>query len=228
MHRPHRHLDRERHQQREENQDLLGHRQRHLLPGQDIERTAGHEIQIDHRDQHQQRTHQRVQEELDRRIYPVGAAPDADDDEHRNQRGFEEDVEQQAVERAEHADHQAGQDQEGAHVLRDPLLNHPPAGYHHQHRDERGQRQEPQRQAIDAQRVADAETVDPGRVFDELHAVERIVEMHHQRQRRREADDGADQRQPARQLWIIVAADCQDEQTESDRQPDRKAEKRES
>ena len=45
------------------------------------------------------------------------AAPDADDQEHRDQAGLEEQVEQHEIERREHADHQRFQHQEGDHVF---------------------------------------------------------------------------------------------------------------
>jgi hypothetical protein len=64
-------------------------------------------VQVQQRDQQQHRAEEGVEEELERRVDPVGAAPDADDDEHRDQRGLEEHVEQHAVERREHAVQQA-------------------------------------------------------------------------------------------------------------------------
>jgi hypothetical protein len=52
------------------------------VPVEDVE-AAGLEEQVDEGHQHQQRAQQRVEEELDRRIDAVRAAPDADDDVHR-------------------------------------------------------------------------------------------------------------------------------------------------
>jgi hypothetical protein len=74
------------------------------------------------RQQEEQRTKQGVEEELERCIDAVRAAPDTDDQVQRNQRGFEEHVEQHAIERSENAVHQARHDQEGGVVLGDLLL----------------------------------------------------------------------------------------------------------
>ena len=60
---------------------------------------------------------QRVEEEFVSRLDPLGPAPDADDQIHRDQAAFEEDVEQQQVLRGEHADHQRLHDQEGGHIF---------------------------------------------------------------------------------------------------------------
>ena len=70
-----------------------------------------------HGDQHEQRADERVEEELEARIDAALAAPHADDEEHRNEAAFEEDVEQDEVQRAEHADHQRLQHEEADHVF---------------------------------------------------------------------------------------------------------------
>ena len=64
------------------------------------------EIEHDDADQEQDAARQRVEEELERRIDPAVAAPDADDHVHRDQHRLPEDVEQEQVERAEHPQHQ--------------------------------------------------------------------------------------------------------------------------
>jgi hypothetical protein len=51
-------------------------------------------------EQHQHRAEQRVEEELEAGIDPARAAPDADDQEHRDQAGLEEQIEQHQVEGA--------------------------------------------------------------------------------------------------------------------------------
>ncbi|MDT4865761.1 hypothetical protein FQZ97_1005840 [compost metagenome] len=219
MHRPHRHLDREGDEEGNEDRDLLVHRQLGLVPLQDVER-AGLVVQVQQRNQRQQRAQQRVQEELEGRVHTVRTAPDADDDVHRNQRGLEEHVEQHAVERAEHADHQAGQDQERGHVLGHALGDHFPGRDHHDHGDEGGQHHEPHRQAVDTQQVVDAEALDPVRLLDELHRRGGTVEVEYQRQRDDKAGDRAEQRHPPHEARAAVRAEGQDQQAEKDRQPD--------
>ena len=112
MHRDHRHLHREGEEERDEDQDLRGHRDRDLVEIEYLEAAAGLVVEIDQRHQHQQRTEQGVEEELDRRIHAIRAAPHADDQEHRDQHRFPEHIEQDRIQRGEHADHDAGHDQE--------------------------------------------------------------------------------------------------------------------
>src|SRR3546814_8824433 len=64
------------------------------MPGLNIERAIGRMPQVNEGNQGQQRTHQRVQEELERRIHAIGAAPHTDDQIHGYQRGFKEHIEQ--------------------------------------------------------------------------------------------------------------------------------------
>ncbi len=189
------------------------------MPLQDLE-AAGLVVQVQQRDQRQQRTKQRVQEELEGRVDPVRTAPDADDDVHRDQRGLEEHVEQHAVKRGEHADHDARQDQERGHVGRHALGDDLPAGDHDDHRDEGGQHDEPHRDAVDAEVVVDVEALDPRVLLDELHLRGAAVEVQDQRQRDQEADDRAEQRGPADEARAAIRAESQHQQAEKDRQPD--------
>ena len=221
MHRPHRHLDREREQEAEEQQHLGGERQRQVVPVEDLEAAAGLAVQVQQRDQQQQRTGQGVEEELERRVDAVGAAPDADDDEHRDQGGLEEDVEQHPVERGEDAVHQPGKDQERGVVLRHAALHHRPARDHHQDGDEAVEQHEQHADAVHPEVVVDVEARDPGDVLDELHARVVQVESGVERDRHREADQRADQRQPALHRRVALAARRQHQQPGDDRNPDR-------
>ncbi len=192
------------------------------MPGQDVEAAVGLDVQEDDGHQHQQRAEQRVQEELERRVDAVRAAPDADDDVHRDQRGFEERVEQQAVEGREHADHQARQDQERTHVLVHALGDHFPAGDHDDHGDEGRQQHEPDGDAVHAQVVGRVEALDPGQLGLELHADLGIVEAGDQRDRDQERRDGRDEGEPADHAHVVVASDRQQHHPCQDRQPDGK------
>ena len=62
-------------------------------------------VKRQNRQQHQHRAGQRVEEELDRRVQPAVAAPDADQEVHRHQHHFPEQVEQEEIERHENAQH---------------------------------------------------------------------------------------------------------------------------
>jgi hypothetical protein len=220
VHRPHRHLDREGDQEGEEQQDLRAERKRKIVPVEDLEAAAGLVVQVQQGDQERQRAGQRVEEELERRVDAVRASPDADDDEHRDQGGLEEDVEEHPVERGEDAVHQPGQDQERSVVLRHAALHHRPAGDHHQDGDEAVEQDEQHADAVHPQVVVDVEAFDPGNVLDELHARVVQVEAGVERDRHRESDQRADQRQPALQRRVALAARRQHEQPGDDRDPD--------
>ena len=75
------------------------------------------EEQRQDRQQHQHRSGQRVEEELDRGVELPRAAPDADDEVHRHEHDFPEDVEEEEVERAERADHAGLQHEQQRVVL---------------------------------------------------------------------------------------------------------------
>ena len=113
---------------------------------------------VDQRDQHEHAAEERVQEELERGVHAPRTAPDADDEEHRDEHGFPEEVEQQAVERGEHADHQAFHDEEGGVVLRRARARSPSsAAMTTGIGDERGQQDQRQRDAVDAEVVSGVE-----------------------------------------------------------------------
>ena len=123
--RPHRHLHRERGEEGEPQPGL------HRRPGtgcveqrRDVGR-AGLPVHRHDGEQHQHRAEQRVEEELEAGIDAPRAAPDADDQEHRDQAALEEDVEEDEVERAEDADHQRLEHQEGDHVFLEARLDRP-------------------------------------------------------------------------------------------------------
>ena len=229
MHRPHRHLDRKCDQEREEDQLLRCHSDRHIHEAEEIE-AARLQIQVDKRNQHQHGTEERVQEELEGRVNAALATPDTDDQEHRDQHGFPEDVEQQAIECAEHTDHQPFQDQEGGEILCRPALDRVPPGNHDQRRDERRQQDQWRRNAVDAQVVPDIERLDPQHPLDELHARLGIVESEIQSDARQERQERECQRRHAHEPGLVrfhIAAVANHEQHEAadDREPDRKLSK---
>jgi hypothetical protein len=68
---------------------------RHRLDQSCVIKGVIREIQSDDRHEHQQTSDRRIDEEFDCRVDSALAAPDPDQEEHRNQRGFEEEIEQQ-------------------------------------------------------------------------------------------------------------------------------------
>ena len=86
---------------------------------QDVE-GAGRKVGQQDRQQHGHRSDQGVDEELDGRVAAVLAAPNSDQEVHRNQGHFPEEIEQHIVQRHEHAQHAQFQQVEHHEVLPHP------------------------------------------------------------------------------------------------------------
>ena len=201
---------------------------RHVHEHEQVE-TVGLQIQPDEGNQHQDRAEERIQEELQRRVDAALATPDTDDQEHRDEHRFPEYVEQQAIEGAEHADHQPLEDQERREVLRRAGLDRIPARDHHERRDEGGQQDQRRRQPVDPEVVPDVEGLDPGHAFYELHPRFGIVEADIQANARKERQDGEGERRLAhqpglRRLDVPAIADQQQDHAARDREPDEETE----
>ncbi len=125
-------------------------------------------VEHQERDQHQHAARERVEEELDRRVDPPLVAPDPDEEVHRDEHGLPEHVEEEEVEGHEDPDHPRLEQQHEDHELAHPLLDRAPGAEEAQRGQEGGQDHEPQRQAVDADVVADAPGRDPGPLLDEL------------------------------------------------------------
>ena len=195
--RPHRHLDRERGEEGKPRPGLQRAREGVMQQRRDVG-GAGLPVHRHDGEQHQHRAEQRVEEELEARIDPARAAPDADDQEHRDQAAFEEQIEQHQIERAEGADHQRLEHQEGDHVFA-----HPASG---------SRSSSPGSQiGISAvvritngsempstpMRIGDG-AAEPGPLFQELEIGRARIEAPDQDQRDREGDQRRPQRDPAR------------------------------
>jgi hypothetical protein len=182
---------------------------------------CGLEVHGQHREQQQHRAGQGVEEELERRIDPPRPAPDADDQEHRDQHRLVEHVEQYEIERAEHADHQRLEHQEGNHVLLDPGLDRAPATDHAERREQRREQDEQNRDAVDPHVVGDVETGQPVGLLDELELGRAAVEVEPQEQRQQEGDQRGPERHVARRrrgLLRCAAAERQDDARAEQRQ----------
>ena len=203
--RPHRHLHREGHEKRDEQQKLRRFSERHLMEVSNREAATGHRVQINQRDQHQQRAEQRVQEKLDRCVEPIRAAPDADDQIHRDQHRLEEHVEQHAVGSGKCPVDQTGHDQEGREILRRLFLDHHPACDDGEDGGEAVEQHKPHRNAVNAQVVIDLVALNPRHVFNELQRSSCGVKTGVQRNGDDEACDCGNERNPARGRGGLVA-----------------------
>ena len=171
---------------------------------------AGHRLvhprQADDRDQHQHAAGHGVEDELDRGVDALVVAPDADQEIHRDQDEVPEHVEQEDVERAEDADHRRLEQQHEDRELLDLLLDALPRRQQRDRRQEAGQHQQHQAEAVDADVVVDAELRNPAAALDELERRRgrRRIEPRPQHQRHRERQRArspsasvADQRRPS-------------------------------
>ena len=107
-----------------------------------------------HRNQHQDRAEQSVEEELIARVYAVIAAPNAYDEIHRDEARLKEDVKQEDVLRGEHADHQQFHQQESGHILANALGDAVPACKDTDRHQEHAQHDQHEGDAINAQGIA--------------------------------------------------------------------------
>ena len=180
--------------------------------------------------QHQDGAGERVEEELEARIDAARAAPDADDQEHRDQHALEEHVEDDEVLGGEHAHHHRFQHQEGDHVFADADGDGFPAGQDADGREGGGEQDEQDGDAVDAHPVADAELGQPGEALLELEAGVGHVEAGPQHEADDEHDEAGPERGPAGVAGDdgVVAADGHDEGGAQQRQPGDEAEDREA
>jgi hypothetical protein len=101
---------------------------RSFVEGRDAERINASQVLVmevkkQNAEQHQHRASQCVEEELDRRVEFARAAPDADQEVHRDQHGFPENEEEEEIERHEDAEHAGLQNQEPDVVFFDAVLD---------------------------------------------------------------------------------------------------------
>ena len=181
-------------------------------------------MQIDQRDQHEDRAEEGIDEELQRRVDAARAAPDTDDDEHRDQHRLEEYVEQQRVSRRKDADQHALKHEHGRHVLRDALVDRTPRTNDDEHAGEGGQDNQGDGNAIDGETVVGLESIDPQMRLAKLHAACHGVIAEVERKAGGKREQGNEHAQPARDTRI--AAEDKHEDGADNRQPDQDAEKR--
>ena len=175
------------------------------------------EVEREDAQQHQHRAGQSVEKELDRRVKLPRSAPDADDEVHRHQHQFPEDVEQEEIERKKHADHARLQQQEHGVVFADAILNGAPGAEHGDHAHEGGEHHQQQADAVDAEVVVGAERGDPIEALLELKAGKPGLEAEDQRQRNRKPGESCQVGPDADQV-LVARKEQQNQQTAQGRQ----------
>ena len=126
------------------------------------------EAQPEDADEHQERPDEGVDHELDRRVLPVLAAPDADDEHHRDERQLEEDVEEEEVERGEDAEHAGFQQQDQRVVALVRLPDVRPRREDDDGPQQRREQQEQHVQPVHADVVVDIHARQPAHELAEL------------------------------------------------------------
>ncbi len=164
----HRHLDGESQREGREEPELL--LQREIEPQQvPIGEAPDAAVQALERpghpqdgDQHQQAPRHGEEEKLDGRIDLSFAAPDADQQIHRDEHDLPEDVEEEEVMGEKRAEDAGGQQQQGSAEQRPVGLDALPRAEHHDRQQQDRQQHQRHGDAVDGQVVSDAETGDPG------------------------------------------------------------------
>jgi hypothetical protein len=170
--REHRHLDREAHEERQEDPELkLGWnlrrdpvQHRHLEgwcvaeSGQSDRGQTGavEEVECQDADQHQHRADQCVEEELDRRVQLARPAPDPDQEVHRDQHDLPEHVEQDEIQRAENPQHPGLEEQQEDVVLLLAVGDGAERAVHRDEPEQGGQHDQQDGEAVDSEDVLDA------------------------------------------------------------------------
>ena len=140
-------------------------------------------------DQHEQAAGHGEEDELHGRVDAATTAPDADQEIHRDEHGLPEDIEEEQVLGDEDADHaRLEQEHEGRELL-DPLVDRPPRREQGDRRQEGGQEDQEQADAVDADVVIEP-PAEPGGPFDELRPARGAVEAGQEGQGRGKRQEG--------------------------------------
>src|SRR5260370_4972066 len=129
------------------------------------------EVERQEREEHDYGTVKRVQEKLVGCIEPPVATPNADQEVHRDEHHFPEHVKEEKIQRNENADHPGLQQQEQDVVLLGALMNRAPRREDGDHPEKRGEHDEQEADAVDAEMVFRTDARDPiGGFFKEEYS----------------------------------------------------------
>ena len=225
--REHRHLDGERDKEGPEQPELhlragIGRHAQQVFEGEAVvaELLVVLEVNGQHSQQHQHRAGQGVEEELDRRVQPPAAAPDADDEVHRHQHDLPEDVEQEHVQHHEDAEHARLQEQEESVVLLDALLDRRPRAQDRQPADDHREQDHQVAEPVDAQVVLGAQRRDPVVPLDQLEVAVGAFEGADHRDRDQQPQHGEAVGHVADQVLALLRQAHDRDHADERRQPD--------
>ena len=230
--REHRDLDGEPDEEGEEHPELETRRVGGLHQAEQVEgvlpgRPVVGEVERQDAEQHQDASHQRVEEELDGRVELPRAAPDPDQEVHRDQHHFPEHVEQEEVEGNEDPQHSRLEEQEEDVVLLDPLGDAFPGGQDGDEAEQGGHQDQQQADPVEAEVVFDADARDPLVALSELELRPGRVEREPERQRDQESDERRAVREPADPVLVGLLDEEQDEERRDRRKEDHQRQDRE-
>jgi hypothetical protein len=178
------------------------------------------EVEREDAEQHHHAADQRVEEELDRRVQPPVAAPDADEEVHRHQHDLPEQEEQQEVERNERADHAGLEHQQEDVVLLHALPDGRPRRQDRDRAQQRRHQDQQDAEAVDAEEVVSPDRRDPRHALDELVLGAGAVVPEPQRHRHHEPEDRDDVRDPPDQILLTPAHEEQQDGPRERREED--------
>jgi hypothetical protein len=187
--RKHRHLDRKRREEREEQPQLQVRWKTGLCEGSKVECAPCVLNEDDYPDQHEDASRQREQHELHCGVHPVRASPDTDEEEHRDQHELPIDKKEKQIQRHEDTDHRRLHDENRQIKILDPAVDRTPRDCHAEHAEQSRQHHEQDADSVDTNRVINAPGGDPWVSLDELHMVGRLVEIGEERQRQDQRRD---------------------------------------
>src|SRR5690348_4080643 len=209
MQREKRHLNRERKQEREEQQQFCRRRERKLaiceqgLNCGQVKRMRG-VIQPQNRHQHQDRANHCVQNEFQRGVNFAPVSPDADEEVHRNEHHFPEHEKEEEVERAENANHAGLEHEQHGEKFFYVRLDTLPRAQNRERSKERGQQDEEKADTVNAHVIVNLEAGDPVVKLLELIAAVAEIKSAKQEERQNEFDNGSDQREAANPNMVVA------------------------
>jgi hypothetical protein len=110
----------------------------------------------------------RIEHELDGGVDPAVVAPDPDEEIHRDEHRVPEHVEKEQIEREKDADHRRLEREHEEGELFRLLLDRLPRRQQRDRRQEPGEHDQPEADAVDPEAIVDAEGRNPRHLLDEL------------------------------------------------------------
>ncbi len=204
-----RHLDQEGQREGPEAVELLGGRKNHPVPLEQVEGVDPRDlveaqVHVEDGHQHEHRAHHGVEHELDGRVDPPLAAPDADEQIHGYQHQLPEHVEEHHVHGHEGAEHARLEDQHRGDKLFVPLLDRPAGAEDGDGGEECGEQHQEDGDAVHAHVELDPQRFDPMELDSELHVGGLAVELVQQHQGDQEDESGCHNPEVADELGLLL------------------------